>query len=254
MTVVRQDQATLDPARRRAFLAALLALKRQRPAGAELSVYDGFVRTHDRYFRGVAGAVATHAHGAWSFLPWHRRFLLDFEDALRAVDPQVSVPWWDWRRGDAGLFADDFLGPADDRDPHDSPLFAAATWPIAVPGQLGSATLRRRLRPAALPRRVADDLAEFAEFTEALEEGPHNAVHVALGGHMASGASPNDPVFWLHHCFLDRLWSRWQDRYGADAYPARGSGRNRGRYDAIGPWPITPDEVLDHRARYTYPG
>lgn len=27
---------------------------------------------------------------------------------------------------------------------------------------------------------------------------------------MMQMTSPNDPVFWLHHCNLDRLWSAWQ--------------------------------------------
>ena len=34
----------------------------------------------------------------------------------------------------------------------------------------------------------------------------HNAGHRFIGGHMAGAFSPNDPVFWLHHANVDRIW------------------------------------------------
>jgi tyrosinase len=37
----------------------------------------------------------------------------------------------------------------------------------------------------------------------------HNRVHVWIGGTMASTISPGDPVFFLHHCFVDKLWADW---------------------------------------------
>lgn len=36
---------------------------------------------------------ASKAHGSPTFLPWHRLFLLEFEDALRSVDPSVALPY-----------------------------------------------------------------------------------------------------------------------------------------------------------------
>ena len=42
--------------------------------------------------------------------------------------------------------------------------------------------------------------------------GPtHNTAHNYIGGHMSTGASPNDPIFWMHHCYIDRIWAHWQD-------------------------------------------
>lgn len=36
-------------------------------------------------------------------------------------------------------------------------------------------------------------------------------VHVWVGGEMgAPSSAANDPVFWLHHCNVDRLWDVWQ--------------------------------------------
>ena len=40
---------------------------------------------------------------------------------------------------------------------------------------------------------------------------------------MGPGTSPNDPVFFLHHCNIDRLWALWQQAHPASAYqPAAG--------------------------------
>jgi tyrosinase len=38
----------------------------------------------------------------------------------------------------------------------------------------------------------------------------HNRVHLWIGGNMAPMTSPNDPVFFLHHCFIDKVWADWQ--------------------------------------------
>ncbi len=38
----------------------------------------------------------------------------------------------------------------------------------------------------------------------------HNGVHVWVGGDMLRGHSPNDPIFFLHHCNVDRIWAFWQ--------------------------------------------
>ncbi|EFW99211.1 tyrosinase [Grosmannia clavigera kw1407] len=42
--------------------------------------------------------------------------------------------------------------------------------------------------------------------------GPHGGIHNTIGGDPSSDlfASPGDPVFWLHHCQMDRMWALWQ--------------------------------------------
>src|SRR5829696_1697483 len=37
----------------------------------------------------------------------------------------------------------------------------------------------------------------------------HNQVHVWIGGDMGPATSPNDPVFYLNHCNVDRIWEAW---------------------------------------------
>src|SRR4051812_21470752 len=91
MAYIRKDVSTLTRAERRRFVQALLEVKRR-------GEYDEFVRTHIAYYVSDGEDGLRTAHMAPSFLPWHRRFLLDLERALRRVDASVTVPYWDWTR------------------------------------------------------------------------------------------------------------------------------------------------------------
>ncbi|MGC2222539.1 MAG: tyrosinase family protein [Methylocella sp.] len=42
-----------------------------------------------------------------------------------------------------------------------------------------------------------------------LERTPHNLVHNNIGGWMPSALSPRDPIFFMHHCNIDRIWAVW---------------------------------------------
>jgi tyrosinase len=46
-------------------------------------------------------------------------------------------------------------------------------------------------------------------FEPQLESAPHNPVHNLIGGEMANMTSPRDPIFYLHHANIDRLWHAW---------------------------------------------
>ena len=46
-------------------------------------------------------------------------------------------------------------------------------------------------------------------------EDVHNLVHRYCGGNMLRMTSPNDPVFFLHHAAIDRMWSIWQAKVAA---------------------------------------
>ena len=40
-----------------------------------------------------------------------------------------------------------------------------------------------------------------------LEATPHNTVHNTIAGDMATMLSPRDPIFFLHHANIDRIWA-----------------------------------------------
>ncbi len=46
----------------------------------------------------------------------------------------------------------------------------------------------------------------------------HNAIHVWVGGDMLLGTSPNDPLFYLNHCNVDRIWAAWMRKYNNPEY------------------------------------
>lgn len=63
----------------------------------------------------------------------------------------------------------------------------------------------------------------------------HNRVHLWVGGDMLPGTSPNDPVFFLHHCNVDRLWATWQQNNPGSPYlPTIGGPPFHNLNDAMG--------------------
>ncbi|KAJ9060229.1 hypothetical protein DSO57_1033149 [Entomophthora muscae] len=160
-------------------------------------------------------------HGSAVFLPWHRHFLHIFQKEIRKVDPSVVVPYWDWTRNS--------------NEPHKSRVFE---W-LGSDGvgkercvKLGGKPLEvmiddNGVNPHCLRRKF--DLGgklsafmgtsgikkilkqrDFWPFAERLEAQPHASPHDNLGGDMGSMSSPNDPLFWLHHAMVDRIYTSWQ--------------------------------------------
>ncbi|GAA4789125.1 tyrosinase family protein [Streptomyces sanyensis] len=269
---VRKNQAELSSAEKRAFTGALLELKSS-------GRYDAFVTTHNDFIMRDTDHGERVGHRSPSFLPWHRRFLLEFERALQSVDPSVALPYWDWtvdRTPAASLWASDFLGGTGrSRDGRvtDGPFAASdGNWDISVRVD-GRDFLRRTLGSGGrqLPTRaevesvLAMETYDMPPWNSASDgfrnhlEGwrgvnLHNRVHVWVGGHMATGASPNDPVFWLHHAYVDKLWADWQARHPRSRYlPEGGTPNVVDLNETMRPWgDVTPADMLDHTAHYTY--
>ncbi|MFI6123657.1 tyrosinase family protein [Streptomyces sp. NPDC051064] len=86
----------------------------------------------------------------------------------------------------------------------------------------------------------------------------HNQVHQWVGGDMGPSSSPNDPVFYLHHCNVDRIWESWMEQYGRLYAPTTAPDPPYGgeRIDDIltfgGSQQFTPGNMLDVSRRYTY--
>ncbi|MFE3761936.1 tyrosinase family protein [Streptomyces sp. NPDC059104] len=269
---VRKSQSKLTAEEKRAFTNALLELKRT-------GVYDRYVNAHNSFLMNDSDFGDRVGHRAPSFLPWHRRFLLDFESALQKVDPKVSLPYWDWtvdRTASSSLWAADFLGGtnrARDGQVLDGPFaYAGGKWAVTV-GVDARTYLRRTLGSGGAQLPTKDEVnsvlamptydsapwnSTSGGFRNHLEgwRGPglHNKVHVWVGGHMASAASPNDPVFWMHHAFIDMLWSEWQRRNPKSAYlPAAPTANVVDFHGKLRPWnDVTPADLMDHRKFYTF--
>ncbi|MCX4575054.1 tyrosinase family protein [Streptomyces sp. NBC_01571] len=287
MVYTRKNVSKLTGAERRRFVDAMLEIKRR-------GEYDEFVRMHIDHYVADGDRGLRTAHMAPSFLPWHRRFLLDLERALRRVDSGVSVPYWDWtreRKPSSVPWTADLLGGngrRSDRQVMTGPFaYAHGNWTIkegVTDGAYLTRDLGRRQDPFELPTKreldsaLADPVYDTAPWNSTSTKGfrnklegwgrgsgstawhNHNRVHRWVGGAMLGGASVNDPVFWLHHAFVDLQWSRWQQRHrGARYLPARppGSGNDQhgrivARHERMPPWDVTPDELENHSRIYRY--
>jgi tyrosinase len=92
-----------------------------------------------------------------------------------------------------------------------------------------------------------------------LEGGP-GTVHAAVGGDMSGMRSPLDPIFWLHHCNIDRLWARWNALGRRNTTnPLWTMFRFNGMFpdpqgNELTAWDVSVSDLLDHVVwGYTYP-
>ncbi|MEC4015427.1 tyrosinase MelC2 [Streptomyces sp. H27-D2] len=269
---VRKNQANLTAAEKRDFVNAVLELKRN-------GRYDAFVTTHNAFIMSDTDTSERVGHRSPSFLPWHRRFLLEFEQALQSVNADVTLPYWDWtvdRTAGSSIWGADFLGGngrSSDGQVTTGPFAASAgKWAVSV--RVDSRSYLRRALGAGgrpLPTRAevdsvlampVYDMAPWNSLSDGFRnhlEGwrgvnLHNRIHVWVGGQMTTGVSPNDPVFWLHHCFIDKLWADWQRLHPTSTYlPASGTPDVVYLRETMKPWnDTTPADMLDHTSRYTY--
>ena len=89
-------------------------------------------------------------------------------------------------------------------------------------------------------------------------DGPqlHNRVHVWVGADMGPATSPNDPVFFLNHCNVDRIWESWMLARGRSYRPIETEGPAGHRINSIMVTlfgeTVRPSDVLDPSASYDY--
>jgi tyrosinase len=180
-------------------------------------------------------AWATCQHGSYYFLSWHRMYLYYFERILRAAsgDDSLTLPYWDYTRSDQRALPKVFREPA---EPATNALFVRERSPVANEGgELPESAVRidGSLKPIDFLTTSAAGLSfggrrlsqpsHGASFPGTLERQPHNVVHVLIGGDSGWMSDPDfaarDPIFWLHHANIDRLWSRWLGRGEGRANP-----------------------------------
>jgi tyrosinase len=166
-------------------------------------------------------------HGDPHFLSWHRWFLFYFE---RAVESHIkdalgaqrfALPYWDYT---SDSIPDTRILPPEFRVPQ-----LADGTPNALWYRFRNPCMSRITNPAPLDGADVDILRAFDQrvtlatadnplaFSPLFEDVPHGVVHVALGntvdGDRGMSSVPwaaRDPIFWLHHANLDRLWEVWR--------------------------------------------
>ena len=187
---VRKNQKNLTPIEWQRFIHAIEALAE---SGMPSPTYSEFVQIHIAAMDTPAGHM-WGAHGGANFLSWHREYLAKLEARLIAINPLVTLPYWDWVTDRTAI-------PAALTDSHD-----ISDWGITRGATFNGNSLASA---AQLNTLLAGNT--FNTFQATLEAAPfHNRLHVLVGGTMVTSASPADPVFWLHHAFIDKIWADWQ--------------------------------------------
>jgi tyrosinase len=187
-------------------------------------------------------------HNCWFFLPWHRMYLHHFEKIVadqvkRLGGPEDwALPYWDWTAKDGdgkipealrsptfkgkknflfvlernrinGLDANagNRIADADDMDK----VFACLV-PADFEGQFGGGSGRIHGGQGPTPPQGIGGRG-------LLEGTPHGSMHVDTGGPggwmTAFTQAALDPIFWLHHCNVDRLWEVWIQRKNTNQNP-----------------------------------
>jgi hypothetical protein len=231
---VRKNAKFLTATEREDFVRACVLLKAEivnpgAPVGDQYSRWDELTALHRMIQNAFSpsGNNINFGHGglgSYSFLSWHRYFLLHVERLLQAKVPGVMIPYWDWSEP-APLMTDTFLGPNGDSTGVIRRGYFAATapgvganttpapswWPAgfsgwrlpptySINGSQWVGPLRRRVStPATLPSatdlRVTLARTTYSAFQRTLETGNglasgnqmHNGMHVWLGGSGSAG-------------------------------------------------------------------
>lgn len=68
----------------------------------------------------------------------------------------------------------------------------------------------------------------YVDFWHCVEAGPHGGGHAGIGAQMLNPiSSPGDPLFYMHHTWLDRIWAVWQDQDKSGGRLSEIGGNNR---------------------------
>src|SRR6202162_3169535 len=144
----------------------------------------------------------------WYFLPWHRLMLNQFEGVIRELlhDEDFTLPYWNPVTGNP----DDLVVPAVFRDPGTT-LYDGTRWFWVNGGERIDTLYRDWITLDALNEKFYIDSPNGSlGFNPRLDQNPHFFTHFALGGDMAEFSTVGgDPMFYLHHSNIDRLWESW---------------------------------------------
>jgi tyrosinase len=199
-------------------------------------------------------------HQTWYFLPWHRGYLAAFEaivlDAIVKLGGPAdwALPYWNYsdRSNHNALKLPAAFHEKNLPSGQPNPLFVARRYgdgtgkvvlqppdvalraPMLEPHFAGSSTTGASTGFGG-PHTRFQHSSRDGSGNGVLERQPHNQIHVLVGGQIAhsDGSDPRnlglmtnpdtaalDPIFWLHHANIDRLWEVWLKRSAGHQDPA----------------------------------
>jgi tyrosinase len=174
-------------------------------------------------FRQLAGQMwetcqAHHGEREDFFLPWHRMYVACFEDIIRFASGKdcFTLPYWDYTNKNEHSLPQEFLKKG---DPVWGSLYRENRWQSVNGG--GDVTQSEGgggdLNLDCMKSPGYSVINGVAGFCRNLDNAPHGALHGDVGNDRGMGQVPwaaNDPIFWLHHCNVDRIWASWNKAGG----------------------------------------
>src|SRR5215510_7119911 len=237
MVRIRKNANKLTTAERDRFVAAFAQLNNH-GAGR----FTDFRDMHTR-------VSSPQAHGAPGFLAWHRAYLLDLERFLQAIDPSIALPYWRFDQAAPNIFSLDFLGVSDSLGTVQfSPANPLRFW---VTDGVQGINRRPFFDTSQAPDDVLNEsdtlaLGNTYKAFRTMEGDPHGNAHTSFGGSISSvPTAAKDPLFFLLHCNVDRLWAKWQRKFGRfdasnassfDSNPPGGNPIGHNLTDTMWPW------------------
>jgi tyrosinase len=226
--VLRKDEDELQDEEKSRFKNAIKHL-------IDTGTYQSLVEVHVKMSDYRMHGWHEDRLGLNRFLAWHRKYLTEFEKSLGRSDIELTgtksplgLPYWRWsknRRFPSWLT--DLL-----------PIFGSGGPGTPVEDRKNGVNVSDRSEElpkieqinyllknyANLVPATEDALNDYERFTYCLEGyvsglPAHNHVHAWVDGVMNSDWSPADPIFWLHHCEVDRLWAIWQSTHKSSHPP-----------------------------------
>lgn len=177
-------------------------------------------------------------HGVPYFLAWHRGYLYYFERQLRAVsgDSQLVLPYWDYYS--YATLPSEFTNSSST-----NPLYANRV----------NTNVRQALTMAPFSSKITNFPRGMSNAYEpTFEDAPHNPIHNLIGNVMATMQSPLDPIFWLHHANVDRLWVAWVNAGGKRRMPSLTNSYWSGSHVYNGSLSIARTATYDTRTNLGY--
>jgi len=209
-------------------------------------------------------------HGSWYFVVWHQMYVYFFE---RIVRDQVvalggpsdwALPYWNYNQpSPRNALPLAFRENANSPTPalyvsqRNSSINGGAGLPPSITSPSFALSRPLFIGATEFGGGRTSPLGQFWSETGRLEQTPHNDVHVAIGGWMGNpDTAAQDPIFWLHHANIDRLWWIWEQHPGhADPSDPAWAKQAFGFFDIGGvPASLLGEKVLDivRDLDYTY--
>jgi hypothetical protein len=235
--LVRREINSLSDDQLSALRAGIAAMKARDPSDPTSWLFQANIHgTRDDIPDAFADAWATCQHGTFFFLSWHRMYLYYFDRILRAAvgpgHPDFALPYWNYSVPSQRSLPAAFRIPAT----ADNPLYtsrrrASRNAGVPLPASATDDTRAMATINFASPSgsgrsfggRTVDGPIHQTGPHGRVESQPHDVIHVAVGGSGGWMTDPDtaarDPIFWLHHCNIDRLWEHWRALGGGRSNP-----------------------------------